>query len=250
MIPQFIFGSFMGLAVTVFNLIPSFTNMFGKGILPPFSESYARGDFMSVKKQAEGLLFTVAIIALPCGLGISALASPILRFLFPARPAETAAATLPLFILGIAVVFLCVSTAVFAAFQAAGRADLPVKLMCAGVAVKLIGNLLLVRISELNVSGAALSTLFCYALIFVLSLLHFEKITGLTSVKIAGILLRPAFCGLLCAIAAKLSYNALGGLGDLPRLLCSIAAGGIIYIFAGFLMGIFSKDTVDKLSHS
>jgi stage V sporulation protein B len=248
-IPQFIFGSFMGLAVTVFNLIPSFTNMFGKGILPPFSESYGRGDFVSVKKQAESLLFTVAVIALPCGLGISALASPILRFLFPARPAETAAATLPLFILGIAVVFLCVSTAIFAAFQAAGKAGLPVKLMCAGVAVKLIGNLLLVRIPELGVSGAALSTLFCYALIFVLSLIHFEKITKLSSAKIAGTLLRPAFCGLLCAVSAKLAYGALANLGDLPRLLFAVAAGGIIYLFSGYLSGIFTKETVLQLTN-
>jgi stage V sporulation protein B len=248
-VPQFIFGSFMGLAVTVFNLIPSFTNMFGKGVLPSFSESYGRGDFVSVKKQAEGLLFTVSVIALPCGLGISALSSPILRFLFPARPAETGTAELPLFILGIAVVFLCISTAVFSVFQAAGRADLPVKLMCGGVAVKLIGNLLLVRIPELNVAGAALSTLFCYALIFVLSLIYFEKITRLSPVKIAGVLLKPAFCGLLCAVSAKLSYGALAGFGDITRLFAAVAAGGLIYLFAGYLLGIFSKETVKQLTN-
>jgi stage V sporulation protein B len=248
-IPQFIFGSYMGLAVTVMNLIPSFTNMFGKGILPPFSESYAAGDFASIKKQAEGLLFTVSVIAFPCGLGISALSSPILEFLFPARPAETAAAALPLVILGFSVIFLCVSSAIFAAFQAAGRADLPVKLMLAGVLLKLAGNLILVRIPALGVSGAAISTLFCYALIFVMSLICFEKITKLSIKKIAGTLLPPAFCGLLCAAAAMLSYNALAGFSDVMRLFLSIAAGGMIYIVAGFLLGIFNKDTVNRLTN-
>jgi stage V sporulation protein B len=248
-IPQFIFGSYMGLAVTVMNLIPSFTNMFGKGILPPFSESYAAGDVSSIKKQAEGLLFTVSVIAFPCGLGISALSEPILRFLFPARPAETAAAALPLVILGFSVIFLCVSSAIFAAFQAAGRADLPVKLMLAGVLVKLSGNLILVRIPALGAGGAAISTLLCYALIFVMSLIYFEKITKLSMKKIAGTLLSPAFCGLLCAAAAMLSYNALAGFGDVMRLFLSIAAGGGVYIISGFLLGIFNKDTVNRLTN-
>jgi stage V sporulation protein B len=249
-IPQFVFGSFMGLAVTVMNLIPSFTNMFGKGILPPFSESYAAGNFTSVKKLSEGLLFTVSVIALPCGLGISALASPILEFLFPARPAETAAAALPLVILGLSVVFLSISAAIFAAFQAAGRADLPVKLMLCGVLVKLSGNLLLVRIPEIGVTGAALSTLSCYALIFVLSLIFFEKITKLSMGKIAATILKPTFCGLLCAAAAKLFYNALGGFGSVPRLFAAIAAAGVIYIFAGFLLGIFNKNTINELAEN
>jgi stage V sporulation protein B len=248
-IPQFIFGSFMGLAVTVFSLIPSFTNMFGKGILPPFSKAYAEKDFETVKNLSKGLLFTVSVIAIPCGLGISALSSPILRFLFPARPAETAAAELPLKVLGIAVIFLSISAAIFAAFQAAGRADLPVKLMCAGVVVKLAGNLFLVRIPEFGVSGAAFSTLCCYALIFVLSLIYFEKITGLSGAQIAGAVLPAAFCGLLCAVSAMLAYNALGDTGDVKRLLVSIAAGGITYILSGFLMGIFNKETLDGLTN-
>jgi stage V sporulation protein B len=248
-VPQFIFGSFMGLAVTVFSLIPSFTNMFGKGILPPFSKAYAEKDFKTVGNLSEGLLFTVSVIAFPCGLGISVLSSPILSFLFPARSAETTAAELPLAILGIAVIFLSISAAIFAAFQAAGRADLPVKLMCAGVAVKLAGNILLVRIPAFGVSGAALSTLFCYALIFTLSLIHFERITKLKPVKIAASILPAAFCGVLCAVSALLSYDTLTGFGDTLRLLASIAAGGVIYVFSGFLCGIFNKETINRLTN-
>jgi stage V sporulation protein B len=248
-IPQFIFGSFMGLAVTVFSLIPSFTNMFGKGILPPFSKAYAEKDFKTVGNLSEGLLFTVSVIAFPCGFGISTLSSPILRFLFPARAAETAAAELPLAILGIAVIFLSISAAIFAAFQAAGRADLPVKLMCAGVIVKLAGNILLVRIPAFGVSGAALSTLFCYALIFTLSLIHFEKITKLKPLKIAASILPAAFCGVLCAASALLAYDTLKEVDDTVRLLVSIAAGGVIYIISGFLCGIFNKETINRLTN-
>jgi stage V sporulation protein B len=249
-IPQFIFGSFMGLAVTVMSLIPSFTNMFGKGILPPFTAAIAAKNYDSVKKQAEGLLYTVSVIALPCGLGISALSLPILEFLFPARPAETAAAALPLVFLGISVIFLSVSSAIFSAFQAAGKTMLPVKLMCAGVAVKLAGNLLLVPIPEINITGAALSTLFCYALIFVLSLIYFAKITTVSMKKILSIIFYPAFCGVLCAVSAVLCYNALGGMRDVIRLFMSIAAAGVIYALSGFLLGVFKKETLTNLTET
>jgi stage V sporulation protein B len=250
MIPQFIFGSFMGLAVTVFNLIPAFTNMFGKGILPPFSAAYAKNQTDTVKKLSEGLLFTVSVIAIPCGLGITALASPILRFLFPARPAETAAAAVPLAVLGISVIFLTISSAIFSAFQAAGRGDLPVKLMCAGVVVKLAGNLLLVPVPDINITGAALSTLFCYALIFALSLVNFEKITKLSAKRIFSVLFAPTFCGLLCAVSAKLFWDTTDGFGDAPRLIFSIAAGGAVYLLSGFLAGIFSKQTINNLTET
>ena len=115
-------------------------------------------------------LDSCTVPAVPSGLGICFLAKPILLFIFPNRIRECAVSEQSLAFLGIAVIFLALSFPIFSCLQATGRADIPVKLMLAGVAVKLAGNLVLITIPEINVAGAAISTLLCYFIIFVLSL--------------------------------------------------------------------------------
>lgn len=79
--------------------------------------------------------------------------------------------------LGIGVIFLSLSFPLFSMFQAIGRADLPVKLMIAGVAVKLAGNMILIPMPHINVAGAAISTLLCYLVIFILSVIIYCNYT-------------------------------------------------------------------------
>lgn len=247
-LPNFLFGSFTGLAVTVFNLIPSFTNMFGKGILPNLSEAFAAGDEVRVRECAEKSLFATALIAFPSGVGISVLSGPILRVLFPLKGLETSLCTLSLSVLGIGVVFLCLSSTVFAALQAAGRPELPVKLMLLGVAVKLTGNLLLVRIPELNTAGAAVSTLLCYAVICIPAVNILIKIADTDKNRIYGIFCKICYGSLLCGAGALITEKMLPDtLGNVLILFISILIGVIFYIISTFLLGIFTKSTLKLL---
>lgn len=247
-LPNFIFGSFTGLAVTVFNLVPSFTNMFGKGILPAVSEAFAAGDKAKIREHTEKALLATALAAFPSGVGISVLSGKILRVLFPWKPLETSLCTMPLSILGIGVIFLCLSGAVFAVLQAAGRPDLPVKLMLAGVAVKLAGNLLLVPIPELNAAGAAISTLLCYAVICIPAVDILIKLTDCNKFHIIGLLCKICFCSLLCGAGALLAEKMLPkSIGDFFILFISIIIGVIFYIISTFLLGIFTKSTLKLL---
>lgn len=231
---EFIYGSFSGLAVTIFNLIPSITNMFGKGILPCLSESCAQKDKKAIKKLSENVINATAFIAVPSGLGLCVLSKPILEFLFPKRIAECAVSSQALSVLGIAVIFLSLSFPLFSCFQAAGKANAPVKLMLAGVVVKLLGNLILIPIPKINISGAAISTLLCYLVIFILSLIFYPKASG---VKInLKCLMSPVFSGILCAACAWCVYPHIP-LSNMFALPIAIVTGGIVYFIASYLTG-------------
>lgn len=247
-LPNFLFGSFTGLAVTVFNLVPSFTNMFGKGVLPAVSEAFAAGDKAKIREHTEKALLATALAAFPAGVGISVLSGKILRVLFPWKPLETSLCTPSLSVLGIGVIFLCLSGAAFAVLQAAGRPDLPVKLMLAGVAVKLAGNLLLVPIPELNAAGAAISTLLCYAVICIPALGILFGITNVDKNRIIGFLCKICYCSLICGAGALLTEKMLPkSLGDFFILFISIIIGVIFYIISTFLLGIITKSTLKML---
>lgn len=248
LLPNFLYGSFTGLAVTVFNLIPSFTNMFGKGILPTLSEAFAANDINAVSKHTEKSLLLTAIIAIPSGFGIMALSKNILGFLFSAKPVEVSVCTTSMSILGAAVIFLCISSTSFSILQAAGKPQLPVKIMMAGVAAKLIGNLILVPIPELNISGAAISTLLCYFVIFVCSFYCVIKVTNIPTKNLFVNLCKLCYCSVICGVSAKLTENILSNaLNTSFVLFISIFIGVIFYILCGVLLGIFTKSTLKLL---
>lgn len=246
--PNFIFGCFSGLAVTVFNLIPSFTNMFGKGAVPFVAEGFAKKDKSLIEQAVMRVFFTAGFIAVPAGLGISALAPQILTLLFPSRRLEAFMAAPSLRLLGFGVIFLSVSSVLFAVLQAAGKGDVPVKIMTVGVAVKLILNLVLIPIPEINASGAAISTDICYLLIMILSVKAVSRLAEIPLGKFFSLLAKLAFCGVLCALAAVLSQNFLRNLWDSPlTLFISVPIGVIFYIISTHLTGILTKTTLKML---
>ena len=247
-LPNFLFGCFTGLAVTVFNLVPSFTNMFGKGILPAVSEAFAEKNMPKLREHTQKAIFATALVAFPSAVGISVLSEEILRVLFPSKPVETHICAPSLSILGIAVAFLCVSSTVFAILQAIGRPELPVKLMLIGVCVKLAGNLLLVPIPELNISGAAISTLLCYAAICIPACSVIIKLTNVDKNELMSLLYKIIFSSVLCGGGALLAKNLfINSLNGIYLLIISILSGVIFYIISTILLGIITKSTLKLL---
>lgn len=229
---NFLYGAYTGMAVTVFNLVPSVTNMFGKGVFPAFAESYARSCTAETGQLAETVIRRTVFFAVPAGLGMTALAAPLLTVLFPARPAETAAAAPALAVLGIAVIFSALCYPLFCMLQASGHADDTVRIMLAGAAVKLAGNLLLIPCLALR--GIAASTLLCYAVILLLAVRRFRLRTGirLRLLRLCG---RSLFAGVLCAGTAYLLCPVLRCQLPLRIAPLAAAAAGAAVYFAGYL---------------
>lgn len=232
---NFLYGAFSGLAVTVFNLVPSVTNMMGKSVLPAFTEAYTQKDQKAMEQHARTALSGTAFMAIPAGMGIFVLAEPILTLLFPNRTAEVTAAAPPLMILGIAVIFLALTHPIFSMLQAAGHADLTVRIMLWGTAVKILGNLVLLRMEAVHLNGAAIATLLCYmvTLFRACAVLKQQTQLSLSYIQICG---RPLFAGILCAVTAKTVYHLLLDMGNALPLICGIAAGSMIYLLTIWLM--------------
>ncbi len=224
----FVYGSFMGLSVTVFNLVPALTNMFAKGVLPCTAQAWARGDRQTAAAYARQVLLLTGLAAVPAGCGIFVLPRGILQFLFSGRPDEVAAACDGLQWLAPGLIFLCLAFPVFSLLQAIGKAGLPVKIMVAGVAVKLAGNLLL--IPRLYTAGASIATSLSYGVILLLALLFLRRELG--EPLHAG---KPFFCigyaSVMCAAAAWLAYSRmLPHLPQRPALLLAVACGAAVYV--------------------
>lgn len=233
----FAYGSFNGLAVTVFNLIPSITNIFGKSILPHMTEAWTKKDMKALSENASEVLKMAMFISVPAGLGMCVMSKEILTALFPGSIDEIMFSQLSLAVLAPSVILLSASYPVFSMLQAIGRADIPAKIMLPALLIKIVGNIILVSVPSLNITGAALSTGICYAFIFVISLIRLIRICKI-KIEIKKVFFNPVFAGALCMMAAFICRNLLAGyVSNNIQLAASVVAGAIVYAASLLLLG-------------
>lgn len=246
-LPNFLNGSYKGMAVTLYNLIPTFTVALGVSALPPITVAWTTKNRDALKRNVESVLRVTMLFAIPAGIGMSVLSGRILNLLFGSRPGEVAVATPLLSILGIAVIFASACSPINSMLQAVGHAKLPVKIMIVCASVKLIVNYILVGIPEINIMGAAIGTLICYVLIMVTSLVFLFRITDF-SPNYISVFIKPLISGLLCAGAAEGSAYVFDMF--MPQRLSvvpAIAVGVIVYAAALILLRAISEDDLKML---
>ncbi len=156
---------------TLFNLPSAFLPAVAVSLVPAISTAVVRGDHRTVRRVVNTSFRLIALLAIPAGVGLSVLAGPILRLLYPARQETAAAAAYHLRLLGIASIFVCVMLLTNSIMQAHGKVQLPIFTMLIGGAVKVIINYILVGNPDIGIKGAPIGTLVCYALIAVMNLL-------------------------------------------------------------------------------
>ena len=236
-IPHFVYGSFSGIALTVFNLVPSVTNMLGKGALTCVTAAYENGDRTSLRNSTVQALIVSAVIAVPASVGLGLLSREVLDILYPRQSDEVMICVQPLRLLMPGMVCLCVSYPLFSMLQAVGKPSLPLKIMLMGTALKLAGNLLLIPF--MGAEGAALSTSLCYGAILLISLISYLRAAKikLSLSPFVKVLYSGAVCGGTAYLAA--AFVRIREASALCVIIASAAAGGAAYIAMLYiLMGV------------
>lgn len=241
-IPTFLYGCY-SLAMTLYLLVPALTQAIGMSALPAVTEAWARGDRPQLGERMESVLGVTALVCFPAGIGLTALSGPIAQALYGDAPSTPIVAAV-LFTLGPASLLAAVSTPVSSMLQAAGRADLPVKLLAVAMTIKIGVNWVLCGLPEVNIQGAGAGTLLCYLFLVAAQLVCLRRVTGvrLPTAKLFG---KPLFCGLLCGAAAYSAHRglALAGVAGWAGLGLSVGAGALAYgISLIFTRAIAKKD--------
>lgn len=233
---NFVYGSYTGIVLSMFMIISSLTALIGKSALPQISASYERKNSEEVKRNISILFSGIFVVGLPLCLSLGVLAEPVLSLLYPIRAAEVSVSVMPMTILCAGGIPIALCGGLFAVFQAMGRFDLPIKLMMAGSASKLILNLLLLRIPYTSVSGAALSTVFSHIVVMILGIISLRRAAG-TVIRIFPLFVKPFAAAFSCASVALLSYYLLyNNFTELLRMALTVCTGGFVYVMLILLL--------------
>lgn len=246
-LPSYLYGSYSGLTLSLFNLIPAFTTALGSSAIPSVTRLYVSGRNSDLSVMITAILKLTFLIAVPAGLGISALAGPILQLLYAGRPYEVLIVIPILKLLGVASMLSAVSIPLNSILQALGRERIPLYLLCGGALIKLSLNILLISRPEINILGVAFGTLGCYLFITLGSLFFLKKQKGIR-IPLISIITKPFLGGLLCVSAARIVYartcTIFSNTGSVClAILCAVAVYGTVV----FLMGAISIGEIKML---
>ena len=101
-----LYGLFSNKAVVITNIPISIATAVAAAILPNISTSFAQGDLEETKKRSINAVRMTLVIAVPCAIGLLALARPVTMLLFPQWDTLDIASIL-LAELSITVIFYC-----------------------------------------------------------------------------------------------------------------------------------------------
>ena len=233
--------------MTLFALPPSFIYPLSVSLMPAVSAALTRGDRTAAGKAAGAAMKLTVLTALPAGVGLSVLAEPILLLLYPAVPDTARAAAYHLTFLGLACVFVCLMVAANGVLQAYGHPLVPVlALLCGGV-LKVVTNYLMVGDPATGIRGAAVSTLYCYALIVLIDLIAIARLVPERPGYIR-LFARPVLVTAVMALAARSGYGLFCRvLPERWAVLPAIAVAAAVYVILALAVGAVTRTDVVTL---
>jgi len=244
------------MAMDMPNMVASFVYPVTMSLIPFAAAALARKDHAGADRIISSAFRLIAILALPAGIGLSALSTPIMRLVLPLQQEDALAAGPHLQILGIALIFICLMILTNAILQTYGKEKLPIFTVIAGGVTKIVMNYILVGNPEINIHGAPISTLCCYLVICGLNLFFVWKYSP-EKPHYLQLFLKPVIASVLMGGAAWAVYGfaarALAGHSaygaNAISTLMGICAGVAVYFVLVVALRILWAEDIRNMPH-
>ena len=236
---KWLFGAY-NYAATLFNLPSVLTTTLAASVIPAISSALAKKKRDEVEKLANSAMSIAAIVAFPAAFGLYALSDEVIQLLYGSSVGAlcTEASAIILRYLCFAIPLLAIATVTNSIHQAMGKVSVPVVSVLLGVAVKILSNFLLVNRPEVNILGAAISTVFCYGTIAFLNILALKRY-GFIKIRITKVLIKPFLNGIsVWAVAEYFSNITRNAFGYCFSTIFSVFMGFLTCVVTAFLFGV------------
>ncbi len=238
---KILYGSYTGYAVPLFNLPPTLISAITISLVPTISKALAQKDITTARSTTANSILITLLFSLPCALGMSVLSRPILDLVY-----NNTNASGTLTVLSLAIVFVSLVMVTNAILQSAGKEKIPVINMLIGGACKIIINNYLVKNPDINIIGAPIGTIVCYAVILVLNLICLWRVIRI-KFPFVQYVVKPVISACLMAVGAYFVYDFAGVVGGKIALIVSIAAGAGIYVLSLIVLRVLTESLLASI---
>lgn len=213
---------------------------FSTALVPSISESIATGEFKAASKRLTFSIFVSILIIFPCALGFISLAEPILKMIYP----TASDGALILQISSIAMIFTALNQTINGGLYGLNLPRVPVAALGIGVITKTILNIFLVSNPNINIAGAAIGSIACQILAFLLS---FKVLNMKLKMKfnLNKNVVKPAISAIIMGVIVYGAYHLLNlVMGNTISTLLAIIVGVVVYVITIMLMKVLSKEDI------
>lgn len=245
-----LFGQLKGFAQTLINFPQVFSIAIGMSLVPVIAESRAKMSNTKVEKTINSGIRITLLIGLPATIGLFVLSEEIIGLLYFNNTKETIVSTgIILKYLSLSVVFLTLSQTSTSIIQGLGKPIIPVINLLIGAIVKIILTYYLTAIPNININGAAISTIFAYLISSILNLISIHKLFDI-NLDYNSILKKPLISAIFMGIIVKVSYYFIINIfSSKVATLLSIIIGGVSYIILLFLIKAITIKDIKYILH-
>ncbi len=241
-----LYGTY-GAGMKLYNLPASLMVALTASVIPTLSASLTRRDRAGTARVINSSLRVTALLAFPMGMGLWALAEPIMHLCYPRYDSELGGSLLA--VLGIASLFVCVMLITNSILQAHGRVSVPILTMLIGGVVKIAFNYHFSAVPDINIHAAPMGTLVCFAISALLNLVFVYR-TSADKPDYPALFCKPLLASLAMAFCAKGVYALLHtrlALGNPLSVGGAVAAAVIVYFLLVLALQIITAEDLSLL---
>ncbi len=250
-----IMGSYTSMSVPLFNLPPNLIYPFAISIIPALTSSFVSGKEKESRAIMTSTFRIASIIAVPCALGLSVFAKPIISLLYhdneyigvspDGTELTSISVSAPLLsVLAISIFFVSVISVTNSILQAYGFEIKTIISTSFGIITKIILTYILIGQKSIAMYGAPISTLACYFIIMCTNLYFVVKYTGYIP-NVRKIFLKPIIAATLGVGMSTALHCVLKNFSSSDKLvLLSVAICVILYFSILFIIKGVEKEDI------
>lgn len=233
---------------TLFNMPLALNIAFATVLVPSISGALAKGDNKEASEKTSYSFLISILLILPCAIGYMVLSEPIYKIIYPSTPDGADL----LSIMAIALLFSALTQTITGALQGIGKVFVPAVAILIGCIFKVALNIALIRIPSINIYGAAISSIVCQLVAF---LINFAVLIKYIPIKLSlkKYILKPLTAGIImgavCRGVYEIIYRLLGVgyMANLTSAAISIIIAAIIYIVLLLTLKVMDKNDILQL---
>ncbi len=234
----FQYGILSGKVDTLITLPFSFNIAFATALVPTISAEIAKNEISIAKRRIKFSILLTILMGMPCMIYMNIFANQILNLLFP----NAVAGGEMLQIASFDIIFVVLTQTINGALQGIGKVNVPVIAFGFGAIIKLIFNIVLIRI--MGVTGAIVSSIISHITSFIICLISLKKNLKI-SFEIDKFVVKPLFASIIMAVCSYIIYIKL--YLRIPQkllLIISLLVGLTVYVILILVLKILSKEEI------
>lgn len=239
---------------SIINLPAGLSTSLAMAAVPAIAEAATKNEGQSVQQLTSMSIKLAMAIGVPCAVGLSVLARPIIFLLYGAiQPHSLDVAQSLMHVAAFTVIFISLSQTATGALQGIGRQRIPLYFLLIGGITKVIVNIVFIRIPEIGIFGAVFSNLACYGIAGILDTLVLIRVTQ-AKLSLTDTFIKPIAASAIMGAVSWGVYRGIGLFLDPHRYLYSAAAcliavfaAVVVYLVLVLVLKMFSREELMRI---